>query len=65
MAEYRTISWIQTLHLNTLTVQFVRNVSPPRWLNVTSVSTWVMDHFTMTFLAKTLNMVARYFTKTF
>lgn len=24
--------------------------------------TWVMDHFTMTFLAKTLNMVARYFT---
>lgn len=25
-------------------------------------STWVMDHFTMTFLAKTLNIVARYFT---
>lgn len=26
------------------------------------ITTWVMDHFTITFLATTLNMVARYFT---
>lgn len=29
---------------------------------VWKISTWVMDHFTITFLARTLNIVARYFT---
>lgn len=42
--------------------------SPSGWVctwHWSELSTWVMDHFTMTFLAKTLNMVARYFTYAF
>lgn len=33
--------------------------------NKFQINTCVMDHFTMTFLAKTLNIVARYFTNSF